>query len=327
MDAEQRCPIWGTAANVQSGGMEDVLYVDSPRAGGKYVVTGTAAAMLRHADPQTIDPETRAKLTTWLVDQRRLGDAEPLVDSSSIERAKNAARLPIIERVYRLLELFARHTKVIGAAVKPDSNFANLIGAWTEAESPQQIELNQEIAPLYKYLMDRKLIERSNEIRGPDYTVTVEGLSLLEDRRKTSVASDQAFVAMWFDSSMNDAYDRGLAPGIEDAGYRPLRIDRTEHNDRIDDRIIAEIRRSRFLVADFTQGDTGARGGVYYEAGFAHGLNIPVIFTCRQESIEKVHFDTRQYNHIVWTDANDLREKLKNRILATIGEGPAAKRR
>ena len=34
------------------------------------------------------------------------------------------------------------------------------------------------------------------------------------------------------------------------------------------DRIIAQIRASKFVVADFTRN----RGGVYYEAGFALGL-------------------------------------------------------
>lgn len=56
----------------------------------------------------------------------------------------------------------------------------------------------------------------------------------------------------------------------------------------------AEIRRSRFLVADFTHDKKqGARGSVYYEAGFAHGLNIPVIFTARDGT--KPHFDTSAY--------------------------------
>ena len=38
--------------------------------------------------------------------------------------------------------------------------------------------------------------------------------------------------------------------------------------------------------------------------------------------MEKLHFDTAHYNHIVWTTPEELREKLKTRILAVIGEGP-----
>ena len=127
---------------------------------------------------------------------------------------------------------------------------------------------------------------------------------------------------MWFDRSMDQAYEKGIGPAIEEAGYEPLRIDRREHNGKIDDAIIAGIRRSRFLVADFTQGACGARGGVYYEAGFAHGLNMPVLFTCRQDAIEHVHFDTRQYNQITWETPEDLRTRLVQRISATIGDGP-----
>jgi hypothetical protein len=68
---------------------------------------------------------------------------------------------------------------------------------------------------------------------------------------------------MWFNPSTEDTYAQGIAPGIEDAGYKPLRIDNKEHSNKIDDEIIAEIRRSRFLVADFTCEKGKVRGGVY----------------------------------------------------------------
>jgi nucleoside 2-deoxyribosyltransferase len=70
------------------------------------------------------------------------------------------------------------------------------------------------------------------------------------------------------------------------------------------------------MVADVTN----QKSGVYYEAGFAHGLGIPVIWSVRHDDLKNVHFDTRQYNHIVWEDETDLRDKLKNFILATIGK-------
>ena len=57
---------------------------------------------------------------------------------------------------------------------------------------------------------------------------------------------------------------------------------------------------------------------MYFEAGFAMGLGRPVIWTCRKDDIDNAHFDTRQYNHIVWENEKELYEKLKNRIEATI---------
>lgn len=115
---------------------------------------------------------------------------------------------------------------------------------------------------------------------------------------------------------MTAIYEAGIAPAFDNTGMRPLRIDRKDHNNKIDDEIIAEIQRSRFIVADFT----GHRGGVYFEAGYAMGRRIPVIWTCREDNIKDLHFDIRQYNMIDWVDAQDLKTRLHQRIRATIGE-------
>jgi hypothetical protein len=117
---------------------------------------------------------------------------------------------------------------------------------------------------------------------------------------------------------MREAYARGFEVGIRQAGYDPLRVDRVEHVGKVDDEIIAEIRRSRFVVADFT----GHRAGVYFEAGFALGLNLPVIWTCRRDHIADLHFDIRQFNCIDWTEPDELADRLQKRIEAVIGAGP-----
>ena len=63
---------------------------------------------------------------------------------------------------------------------------------------------------------------------------------------------------------------------------------------------------------------------MYYEAGFAHGLGIPVIFTCRKEDKGKLHFDTSHFNHIFWEEQKpeELKKALQNRIRATINHTP-----
>ncbi|HSE58642.1 MAG TPA: hypothetical protein VLA99_08055 [Nitrospiraceae bacterium] len=146
--------------------------------------------------------------------------------------------------------------------------------------------------------------------------LTASGLNRIAELERTIAGkeSKQAFVAMWFDNSLDKAWEDGFASACDAVGYKALRMDLKEHNQKICDAIIAEIRKSRFLVADFT----GHRGGVYFEAGYALGLGIPVIWTCREDELGSTHFDTRQYNHIVWKDEKDLFEKLKRRIEATI---------
>jgi len=127
---------------------------------------------------------------------------------------------------------------------------------------------------------------------------------------------------MWFDEGVKPVWINAIEPAIRDSGYEAIRIDSHEHNNRIDDEILAMLRRSKFVVADFT----GQRGGVYFEAGFALGLGLDVIWTCREDELSNIHFDNRQYSFVTWkpSDLPDLKRRLQNRIMATIGLGQNA---
>lgn len=323
------CPIWGTTARTVSSSPRDGITVDSPRAGGQFLISGTAEALLAN-----LDDKKKALLTYWLVGQHRLGIACPEILGPTLEDLGNGSFPSVAERADSLLRYLASRSDLLGAVVRFDvpgnadkPGDSNALMAWTAS---RQIS---EVITLAEYADSEKWIEHrvSHPRHIGETSVTHElmlrppGYARLAALDGGGAATDQVFVAMWFDKSMSEAYEKGIAMAIHEAGYKALRIDKKDYNNKIDDEIIAEIKRSRFMVADFTQGDSGARGGVYYEAGFAHGLNMPVIFTCRENAINKVHFDTRQYNHIVWETIDELREKLSKRISATIGDGPKRK--
>ena len=121
-------------------------------------------------------------------------------------------------------------------------------------------------------------------------------------------------------------YNLCIRNAVEAAGYKPYRVDK-DINEQVDSGtldaiIIGQIRRSRFLIADFTHGSDGIRGSVYFEAGFAYGLGIPVIFSCKKDQLDKLQFDVRQYPYIAWETHDELREGLEQRILKWIGQGP-----
>ncbi len=325
MNNENRpCPIWNPSA-VQAGNFGGgVSCWDSPRAGGEYFVDSSA---LRIGNWLNDNDREKARLTTWLIKQRRLGTPRPVIpydrqsaynDHRELKSIISGPDLTVHARADELLKYIRDKTTFIGFEYEilfsgSSSDTMEML-AYTES-------INEtELAYLREYLLERGwlTLDRARH----KVTITVAGYAHLADIERTVTNSSQAFVAMWFDESLNAAWDAAIKPAIEDSGYEAIRIDKQEHLNKIDDQIIAEIRRSRFIVADFTHGDGGARGGVYYEAGFAHGLNIPVIFTCREDTIEHIHFDTRQYNHIVWKSHNVLRERLTNRISAVIGDGP-----
>ena len=324
MNEDSTCSIWGTRATEFStrgrGGRE----VDSPRAGGRYFISGTAIATLKSRDDSL-----KARLTTLLINQRRLGVDCPEVDSNTIKDAEARRPLPIRERADRFLQFLANLEAypgggfpVLAYEVVP-TNFLLAVSWLESAVSPGNIEQQKrEISFFGDYLEKQGWIE-PYEWRGrTNNRVTVTGHVRLAELEAAYTPSSRAFIAMWFDDSMNEAWDHGIAPAVRDSGYEPMRVDRKEHVNKIDDEIVAEIRRARFVVADFTHGDSGARGGVYYEAGFAQGLGIPVVFCCRKDRLEDVHFDTRQYNHIVWETPGELRDRLAKRIAAVLGDGP-----
>ena len=287
----------------------------SPRAGGPYKINDLAMGELRNASEKE-----KALLTTILLDQRERGTECPFVNAALVKTAKTRPRIPVDQRAERLLRFISSQAETVASLVMiiPDS-----YGAYAWSESTEW----REVAYLLDYLEEMRWIRGKRiSTRGSPWfkgQLTIAGHERIAEQR-INLDSSQVFVAMWFHKSMNEAYEAGIEPAIKEAGYKPLRIDRKEHVNKIDDEIIAEIRRSRFLVADFTQGQDGARGGVYYEAGFAHGLDLDVIFTCRKEERQKLHFDTEHYNHIFWTTPEELREKLKTRVLAVLGEGPEA---
>ena len=304
----ERCAIWPDSQANRRMVSTVAIEIESPRVGGKYIIDGLMESLLFHG----ISDSERARLTTWLVNQRVQGVAAPVVTAEVLDNIKTKPPLPIHERAERLLQFIAGQTKTIGnpVFVLPDTLEAY---AWSESTEWEEVD----------YLLD--YLKEKDWIRGEGFqfggiehgSITVEGYSRIAEQI-ANAGSLQAFVAMWFDDSMNDAYEKGIKPAIEAAGYQPMRIDQKPDVKKIDDEIIAEIRRSRFLVADFTQHEKEARGGVYFEAGFAEGLGLPVIYTCRKNLVENLHFDTRQYAHIVWETSDELREGLLNRIRARI---------
>lgn len=141
---------------------------------------------------------------------------------------------------------------------------------------------------------------------GINSRLTVEGWRRAEQIRRVGGDSSQAFVAMWFNPELTPVLRDGIEPALRATGYDPKRIDAIFHGDGVDDRILAEIRKSGLVVADFT----GQRHGVYFEAGFAMALGVPVIWCCRADEVDNLHFDTRQYPHLLWNTPEDLRDAL-----------------
>ena len=128
---------------------------------------------------------------------------------------------------------------------------------------------------------------------------------------------------MMFSAETDRIYEKVYRPVIQSMDYVALRIDEKQFNGSIIKEITTEITDSIAMIADLT----GNRGGVYYEAGIARGLQlcnhpIKLIFTCRRDFFdnEKVHFDVSGDNILLYNDDEDLNNKLKMRLQAAFAD-------
>ena len=328
-----KCPIWGTPAE----GMmlkNDSWIIYSPRAGGKYTITGTKFVTVGN-----LSDKQKVLITFWLVSQRSMGDTMPRIsDHLNIDSLRSPSVLQRAE--YLLKYIYSQLSDITDVFESPQSAPTPRGSNWERYAGMLSWSASTEIRQL-RYLLgelgDQGFIAPPrSSMRSVAFhcILTVDGHTHLAELGKRIMDSERAFVAMWFDRETDDAYHKGIKPGIEESGYTPVRIDEKQHLNKIDDEILAEIRRSKFLVVDLTEGEPlktkdgqikgGTRGSVYYEAGFAYGLGIPIIYTCHKDSRNKVHFDIRQYACIVWETPEELKSGLAQRISAEFGDGPVS---
>jgi hypothetical protein len=178
------------------------------------------------------------------------------------------------------------------------------------------------------------------------FVITPKGwfrISELEEYYK--VKSHKAFLAMWFDKT-TQKYRKEVKKGAELAGYQLIVVDETHHNDFIMNKVLNMIDEAKFIISDFTcipeedyhPGENvkvkgGARGGVYFESGYAKGQGKEVIMTCNDSLAagKRRHFDVDQINTIFWKEKSGkivtstgevlLSEYIKERIIHSVGKG------
>lgn len=141
--------------------------------------------------------------------------------------------------------------------------------------------------------------------------LTPKGYSKVDEIQKNTINGKQVLVAMKFgDDTLS--LRKAIKDGIAEAGYVAVFIDEVQHNNFITPELLKHIRDSKFIVVDLTHKNNGA----YFEEGYAMGVGKPVIQLCKCGT--ELHFDIAQKNTIMWSDENDIPERLSNRIRATI---------
>jgi len=235
---------------------------------------------------------------------------EPLTITSQNfrELAETHQRTTISEKLDKVLQFIAVKTKAPGTwhNILPNYDYP-VADARNDAEFEQYLQ----------YLKRKELLqvqEPGPGRVGGQYQLIIDGWRQLEPTLRAGGEPGRCFVASWLDDELDEPYRNGVDPAVRACGYTPVWMKDIPENKGITDRILSEIRRAEFIVADFT----GQRQSVYFEAGFARGLGREVIWCCRDMDVENLHFDTKHFGHVVWRDSADLRTKLEASIRANI---------
>ena len=137
------CRIWRTRAigrHIFESGCD---VVDSARAGGSYTIN-QAIRDDYFENPNRLDEQTKARLTSWLIEQRRFGIERPEITADAIQTAKLRRRLGVDERAYKLLDYLEQETSFVGEEIAfdgdgEDNTFLEML-AWLESTQSDEIE-------------------------------------------------------------------------------------------------------------------------------------------------------------------------------------------
>ena len=293
------CPICNISSKEESTG-RDGHHIICPKC-GEYFISRSLKINLRSIK----NIKDNNKISSWINEQNKLFGNIPELLTSNIETIIN-------QRDKTIKEKFDCFMKTISSMPQGQIIHSHFNHCY--------IYDDNELGAFYQKALDKNYIKGS--LKQPHGAIPLmmyqnicfDGLEYVESLNQKNENSKNVFAAFYFTKELQSIFDNDVKQIIEELGLTYIRVSSstTDTNTTINDDIIGKIKSSKIVIADFS----GQRNSVYFEAGLAMGLTIPVIWTCRKDEVANLSFDTRQYPHILWETKEELKEKLKNRIKA-----------
>lgn len=309
MNIKKKCPICKLPEQeiIRKSGAGDKITFKCLRC-GKFKISHSAELAANRKKPGP-------KISGWIRNLQELGMDIPEIESKTLaEIEQSIPDYNPSDKQYLFLRNLSRKSKFPGDSVSliPGLDYPL---AWASAP--------EEILFYIRFLVERDLLvwtedRESSLARGDDsvsVAVSPHGWAYLDEYEQRAIELSQAYVAISPSQSMKVMWEKAIKPAINEAGYKACCVDIENQTDKINAKIITEIRNSLFVVAEVTEN----RQIVYFEAGYATGRNLPVIWCVRKDNLKSVKFDARQYNHVVWNTPQELKEKLYDAICAVVG--------
>lgn len=137
------------------------------------------------------------------------------------------------------------------------------------------------------------------------FRLTAKGWERYHKEASGRDAGNYGFVALKFGNvALEKIIKEVLRPKVKEIAGLDLKDMRDLSEAGVIDNIMRErIRMAKFVLADLTDENSGA----YWEAGYAEGLNKPVIYLCSEEKFEAVkpHFDVNYCTIVQWQENDE----------------------
>jgi len=274
---------------------------------GKFTITHKAELLAKKK-------KIGSKISGWIRNLHEMNLDIPEITADNItEIEQSIPEYNPSDKQYLFLSNIVRKSRYPGDCVSLSAELDYPL-AWASAP--------EEILFYIRFLIERGLLIRishhDTSVSGNksiSVAATVHGWEYLEQYEQRAIELSQAFVAMSFSEAMKKVWDTAIKPAVNEAGYKACLVDSEKYGDKVNAKIISEIRNSLFVIAEVSE----HKHVIYFEAGYAIGRNLPVIWCVRKKDLGNVHFDTRQNNHVVWETVEDLKEKLYDIICAVVG--------
>ena len=231
---------------------------------------------------------------------RELTDCDETValSANDLESITNSPKIPLTieDKGNRLLQYLYRHSEGPGETVV----IHPLAESYNLTYSPNQ----QELVYIIDMLINKKLLIRE----GRNFMLTEKGW-----REAAASAGGKklkpCFVLISDDEVIRTEWLEKLFPKIEQCGYLPrlLTHTKTYHQDKYSLELLTE---SKLIIADLT----GQSPEVYFAAGYAYGLDIPVIWTVNSSEANKLYVQINEIRPIVWGTTEELAVILQQKL-------------
>lgn len=244
------------------------------------------------------------KVSSWIREQNDLFDKAPKITTKDFLKLLDMRDKKVKEKFDLMMQCI-----YMDRSGMADTNKC-IVQSWFKDQNEFLLFFQKAIDDGFVKAEIQRFINRTSRIQFQ--SITFDGLQYVENLESPNKSSKNVFLAFNFETELNDIFSTYIREAVEDSGLTCIIVNQsnTEHDKSITDEIIGKLKSSRIVIADFTN----HRNSVYFEAGFAMGMKIPIIWTVQKGHEEDMSFDTRQYPHIVWESGEDLKKQMMDRI-------------